>query len=231
MTSVVFITIISGVVSAICLWAGGYIFGSRRSVIRFKKMLIKQRSLDKEQRDALKQKLSKAQEQLVEMDQKFKESESARLSAEGDLSGTTLKLGRLEAKMDRVKNEISKLGSKKAALIHASLSATGHSTQAGGMSKRTSNSPRAALGTLPPKAPSLLPGSPEPNQTGNAKDPDTRDAGFQTVAISSRDQSIPGSQYHRLRQSYYQLQHEKERIEEELSRSLQELEFLKSKKN
>ena len=52
--------------------------------------------------------------------------------------------------------------------------------------------------------------------------------GFQTLAMSSRNESVSGTDHDRLRQSFDQLQRDKDRMEDQLGEARLELETLKN---
>ncbi len=56
---------------------------------------------------------------------------------------------------------------------------------------------------------------------------DRNSAGFKTMSIDSRSQSVSGTDHDRLRQSFDQTVREKDRLETELARTQQELQLLK----
>ena len=56
---------------------------------------------------------------------------------------------------------------------------------------------------------------------------DRKSAGFKTMSIDNRSQSVSGTDHDRLRQSYNQTIREKDRLETELARTQQELQLLK----
>ena len=62
---------------------------------------------------------------------------------------------------------------------------------------------------------------------GSGPQRDRNSAGFKTMSIDNRSQSVSGTDHDRLRQSFDQAVREKDRLETELARTQQELQLLK----
>jgi hypothetical protein len=138
------ISIALAVVGGLFLWLSGVVLGIRLSSKRAKKALESERISAEQQINAL-------NHQLIEESQKAKQAEAGRLTAEGELSGTVVKLGQLEVKMDKARNIINELSTERAVLLQTTpRPSTGprHSTN-----PRPSNIPRPATIPKPTRKP------------------------------------------------------------------------------